>query len=293
MVETRRSTLRSRFASLLQSHPVASFVALALAGSWSVWLPTFWLLPTATSVAMIPGAFAPALAAAAMVRVRGGSVRVWVVDGLDWRVGKRWYAVCIAVPIVLGLTSGAVVSLRIGSFDSSKIARTALLFPVSVVALALVGGGQEEFGWRGYALPALQERWSALTASVVVGVVWAVWHLPAFAFDVPGYTGSFALYTLLTVGLSIVFTWLYNNTGGSILLAMLLHGGVNAASGLAGLFVGDPSQVTISPYVVLVPLVWVVAAAPLLRYGPETLAGGSTGTETERPSDYGTLEVSR
>jgi len=280
-----------RLAAVLKRHPVAGLVTLALAGSWSVWIPTFLLLPDATSVAMIPGAFAPALAAAVMVRVSGGSIRGWLTTGLDWRVAKRWYVAAVALPLSLGLVLAAWVSLRTGTFDSSNLARTALLYPLSVLALALVGGGQEEFGWRGYLLPALQERWSALTASVVVGVVWAVWHLPAFVFEVPGYTGSFALYGLLVVGVSVVFTWLYNNTGGSVLLVMLFHGGINAASGLGALFVGDPSAVTVSPYVVLVPAVWVVAGALVVRFGHQTLANGRVVTTTAAHAEPGTREV--
>jgi membrane protease YdiL (CAAX protease family) len=199
--------------------------------------------------------------------------------------------VAFGLPVLLGLTLAVGVSLRTGTFDTANAGRVALVYPLSVVAIALAGGGQEEFGWRGYALPALQDRWSALTASVAIGVVWAVWHLPAFVFAVPGYTGSFGLYTLLVVGVSIVFTWLYNNTDGSILLAMLLHGGVNAASGLGALFVEDPSTVAVSPYVILVPAVWAVAAALLARYGHETLSDAAAVTTDEQSASEAT-EVS-
>jgi membrane protease YdiL (CAAX protease family) len=146
------------------------------------------------------------------------------------------------------------------------------MYSVMVLALTLVGGGQEELGWRGFALPALQERYDALIASVVIGIVWAVWHLPAFAFSIPGYTGSFALYTLLVVGISIVLTWLYNSSGGSVLLAMLLHGGINAAPSLGTLFVGDPASLAVSPYLILVPAVWVIALTVLVRHGRDTLS---------------------
>lgn len=282
----------SRLVAVLERRPIAAFFTLAVGSSWSVWIPTFLLLPSASSVAMIPGAFGPALAAAVMVRVRDGSIRAWLADGLDWRVDRRWYVAAVGLPTALGLVLAAGVSVLSGTFDTSNVAEVALLYPLSVLALAVVGGGQEEFGWRGYALPALQERWSALTASVTIGVVWAVWHLPAFLFSVPGYTGSFTLYVLLLVGLSIVFTWLYNNTAGSVLLAMLLHGGVNGASGLGALFVGDPSAVRVSPYVILVPLVWVVAVVLLARGGPETLSGRSAVADRDQPAETGSTEVS-
>lgn len=260
----------------LGAHPFVSFVALTFVVSWVLWLPAFLVLPSPTSVAMIPGGFGPVLAGAVMVRARGDSVRTWLTDSLRWRVDKRWYAAAFGLPLLLGVAFALGVSILTGTFDPSNPARTLALYPVMVLLITLVGGGQEEFGWRGYALPVLQDRWNALAASVAIGVVWAVWHLPAFLSDVPGYTGSFAGYALLVVGLSVVFTWLYNNTGGSVLLAMLFHGGINAASGFGALFVGDPSLVSVSPYAVLAPAVWVGAGVLVVRYGSETLASEQT-----------------
>lgn len=275
------SPARPSLASALDSHPVASFVALTLVSTWGLWLPAFLLLPAPTSVAMIPGGFGPAIAAAVLVRARGNSVRAWVAGCLRWRVAKRWYAVALGLPALFGLVFAAGVSVSTGTFEPSNLGRTLALYPVSVLAMALVGGGQEEFGWRGYALPALQERWNALGASVAIGIVWAVWHFPAFLFDIPGYTGSFVGYALLVVGLSVVFTWLYNSTGGSVLLAMLFHGGFNAASGFGALFVDDPSLVSVSPYAVLTPAVWVVVGVLVVRYGSETLARDRTDLAAE------------
>jgi len=143
-----------------------------------------------------------------------------------------------------------------------------------------LGSGQEEVGWRGFALPALQTRFDALTASVIIGLVWAAWHLPAFVFEIPGYTRSFAVYALLVVGISIILTWLYNNTEGSILLAMLLHGGVNAAPSLGVVFVGEAQAGSVSLYVFLVAAVWIVALALVGQYGRETLSAGSAITHT-------------
>lgn len=241
---------------------------------------------------MIPGAFGPALAAVVVRWVQGKAVRAWLTDGLDWHVPKRWYAAALGLPLGLALVLAIGLAISTGRFTMARLPQAAAMYPVTVLLTSLLGGGQEEFGWRGFALPALQERYDALTSSVLIGLVWAGWHLPAFAFEIPGYTDSVALYTLLVVGISIVLTWLYNSTDGSILLAGLFHGGVNAAPSIGTVFVGDISTVDVSPYLVLVPAVWMVALLLLLRYGRDTLSAGPSMTRSMRDSQTGTTDVS-
>jgi uncharacterized protein len=101
------------------------------------------------------------------------------------------------------------------------------------VLVALFTGLGEEPGWRGFALPRLQERHGPLAATAVLAVAWAMWHLPNLMFG--GRTGlSYGLWLALTVASAFIYTWVYNHTGGSLLVAVLLHGAINAASGLLG-----------------------------------------------------------
>ena len=144
-------------------------------------------------------------------------------------------------------------------------------------------GGLEEFGWRGFALPRLQERYTALIASVVIGVVWALWHAPLFF--VPGTFYSQvppALYLLQTIGLSVMITWVYNSTGGSVLLAMMFH----AASNVSMLLypyeidievIETPLAVDVSMTIVYV----VVAALLVVVYGGRKLSTRETIPGTE------------
>jgi uncharacterized protein len=128
-----------------------------------------------------------------------------------------------------------------------------------------VAGGPEELGWRGYALPRLQSRWNALVASLVLGAVWTLWHLPLWF--IPGLFFadlSFTAYAIETVAGAVVFTWIYNSSGGSVLLAMLMHAAVNLAAGYMPMEVGP--QATSA-------LVWSAAALlVVLRYGPTDLS---------------------
>ena len=87
----------------------------------------------------------------------------------------------------------------------------------------------EELAWRGYALPRLQARWNALNASLILGVFWTLFHLPLF-FTLAGSAQagrSFASFTISTLALSILYTWMYNHTRGSVLLAYMLHAAAN------------------------------------------------------------------
>lgn len=273
---------RSRLASLVDRRPATAFFALTLAISWGLWIPILSALPSASKLAVIPGAFGPALAAATVIRLRGESVRAWFGKCLDWRVAPRWYGVALGLPLAFGATMGLILVVAGGRFDAARLASVVPMYPVMLAFTALLGGGQEEFGWRGLALPALQERFDAVTASVVVGVVWAVWHLPLFAFDVSGYAGrSFLLYAVVVVGFSLLFTWLYNGTGGSVLLAVAFHGGINAASSLGGAFVANPMTVGVPIFAAYGMPVWVAAGAVLVRFDWGSLSAGPAVTSDD------------
>src|SRR5207248_818107 len=98
----------------------------------------------------------------------------------------------------------------------------------------------EEPGWRGFALPRLQQRWSPLVGSIILGLLWAAWHLPNyFRPDWSTVNGGvsfsgIAVFAAATVVFSVVLTWVYNRTGGSILMAILVHASINFSQGLTG-----------------------------------------------------------
>jgi membrane protease YdiL (CAAX protease family) len=116
----------------------------------------------------------------------------------------------------------------------------------------------EEFGWRGLALPLLQGRWNALASSVVLGLVWGVWHLLLMV----AHGDPLVPYLLLIVPHTVLMTWVVNCARGSMLLAMLFHAGLNTA--LTTLSVGSSSVVEIL-------LTWLVTVAVILRYRPREL----------------------
>jgi uncharacterized protein len=161
----------------------------------------------------------------------------WLLRRLvQWRVGVGWHLlVLLGVPLVELMGAFAVL----GSVPLDDLAQNwSVIFTAylpAVLYVAIFTGMGEEPGWRGFALPRLLERHGPLLGTAVLSVVWGMWHLPNVLFG--GWTGlSFSLWMALTIASTFIYTWVYNNTGGSILLAALLHGAINGGTGLvAGL----------------------------------------------------------
>lgn len=268
---------------MLSRRPVASFVVLTFAFSWSVWIAVAQVqaaAPIRFGVQIVAG-FGPAIAAAAIVAASEDSVRAWVRDMARWRVPKRWYLVALGLPIVIAVFETIAYAVFVGPLDPSVLPRRIGIW-VGTFPLALIlTGGNEELGWRGFMQPRLQRSYSAFTAAMLVGVVWTVWHLPMHVF-LPELAGGFDMTTLLsravTVPLAVVYAWLYNETEGSVILAMLFHAGWNNSQ----LFVPSPvpegaaavdSGVVVPVWGARVVVVLLFVAIILVVHGPDSVAG--------------------
>ncbi|SFR30360.1 CPBP family intramembrane glutamic endopeptidase [Halorubrum sodomense] len=268
-------THRSQLARIVDARPVAAFAAFAIGLSWTAWVGTYSVVAPRSGLGLVGGAlgaFGPAAAGAIVTRLRGESVRSWLTATLDWRRKLRWYGLALAVPAVATVGVAAVVFALADVPDAASIARLAPLFGVNLILATLFTGGNEELGWRGFALPRLQRRYSALTAALVVGAIWAVWHAPMFAFGV--YRLSPVLYAASVCCFSVVLTWYYNASDGCVPGAMLLHGTLNAAVNIPGQAVGGVDALPIPYAAVLTGVFAVVAGLIVARYGAETLARG-------------------
>lgn len=147
-----------------------------------------------------------------------------------------------------------------------------------------IGGAQEEIGWRGFLLPRLQRRHGALVASVLVGGHWALWHGPLFVLGdgAMAPTGSsFVAYLGSIVGASIVLTWLFNATRGSVIVAMVYHAANNSANAFLPLGEGVQEVAALAretAFDAKLFVLWAVVAGLVVRYGPRTLAPGDAWT---------------
>jgi uncharacterized protein len=166
----------------------------------------------------------PSVIACVLATVEDGpkGLRALLGKAGRWRFGVGWYAVAVLLEPVIWSVS---LALAIVLGGRGPEVRLDFLIP-----LAAVG---EEFGWRGYALPRLQSRIGALPASLVIGVIWAAWHLPYYAdptiHPLPFWI-DFGLFTVTLVSQSVLATWIYNSTGGSVLATILYHHSIHMAS---------------------------------------------------------------
>lgn len=222
-------------------HPVVSFFALAYATSWLAWLPlALGYAAGLRGELFMVAQFGPALAALAVAWYSGASVRGWARAILRWRVAPWWYAVVLGLPVALIAVQGAVFALAGYPVDLASVPGRLVGFLPSAIILTFIAGLGEEPGWRGFALPRMQERLTPVVATLVLGGVWAMWHLPLVFVD-PRFSHGFetfaplvliALLTMLTIALyAFFYTWVFNRTR-SVLLCMILHGSFNAAVGL-------------------------------------------------------------
>ncbi len=262
------------------------FFTLAYAWSWFCWMMSSAVkpqLPSLAGVLFLAGGFGPSLAAIALVRSVAGrnGLRNWLVRCLQWRFGWRWLALAFFLPLaVIALAAAVHVALG-GTLEPSPAIDHVLLAVVNFVLVLLIGGPLgEEFGWRGYALPALQERYSWRVASIILGGVWGVWHLPLFYIaDTVQSHIPFALFMLSTIALSILYAWLFNRTGKSVLPALVLHTAVNAWSWVIPIIVMEHSG-NLRPYGLTVGLLVFIALA-LLCDAEQDLSEHSTDIKAE------------
>jgi membrane protease YdiL (CAAX protease family) len=205
------------------------FLVATLTMTWLAFLPIIMGLVEQSSVAgwslLVLGAGAPSITAVVLSAALDGwdGVRRLRRAGSRWRVNIGWYLAILTIP-------GLAVC---GSWAVGAATGTSTVFNPLVPALisGLLAGLLEEFGWSGFAFPALQARFGFLRAGAAVGVIIAVWHLPYFLL--PGTTqntSSFVMFLLTLIVARVVYGWVYNGSGGSVLLAILLHASGNTWS---------------------------------------------------------------
>ncbi len=254
--------------------PLMTFFALAFAWSWACWLLAPKLqadYATAATVLSLSGGFGPSLAAVAVVAHDSGmaGLRCWLMRCMRWRVGWRWIVLAFVFPAVfMGLAAAAHVALG-GRLPVSPAAGHVGMALANFLLIFLVGGPLgEEFGWRAVALPALQARWGWRVASVLLGVVWAVWHLPLFyrADTVQSHL-PMGLYALSAMASSVLFAWLFNRSHGSVVPVLVLHTAVNGWSLIIPVMVlADGSN--LRPFQIVVGILVLIAIVLLCNREP-------------------------
>jgi membrane protease YdiL (CAAX protease family) len=178
-----------------------------------------------------------------LIEGRKSGLREFLGRALIWRVGIQWWIFALFFMVVPAVATPYVFHLLGGpAVDWSGLKPLDTAIP-SFFILTILAGVGEEFGWRGFLLPRLQTHHNALASALIVGVAWSTWHIPLFfikgtmQYELQLQRGALLAilgYAVWIIAHSIQFTWLFNNTKGSVLLAAVLHGATNAWSGYFG-----------------------------------------------------------
>ena len=184
---------------------------------------------------------------------KAGAKSLWK-RGWQFDFKKIWLLPTILLIPVAAVLTLAIMNLLNISLDWEAALPLAMLVPIGLL-IWLLGAYPEEYGWRGYALPRLLEKFSPLTASLILGAVWGIWHLPLHFIPT---TTQFVIpvwqYLLLTLVLSVLYTWLYLGTNGNLFIASLFHASGNIAGALIPYWTSNIGR-WVSFLILLVPAV--------------------------------------
>ncbi|MFC7175000.1 type II CAAX prenyl endopeptidase Rce1 family protein [Haloplanus litoreus] len=203
-----------------------------------------------------------------LVAATGGDLRSWLGNLVDIGAPLGVWAAAVLVPVALYVLALGVFLLFGGGFDRANVLPAAAV--PAVVFATFIRGGLEEPGWRGLALPVLQRSVGAFWASIAIGVIWALWHVPLFLMPGSSQAGTpFWLYALVVIGISVIASWLYNAAGGRVLVPVVFHTLSNAVSVTTATGVVGNDIVS---QIGLLIVVWLVVAVLVWQYGTERLA---------------------
>ncbi len=250
-----------------------AFFLLTYAVTWTCWIPVVAFNSRPTSLLYdlwLLGTFAPSLVALALTARKYGTTGVNALLGriFHWRLAARWYVFAISYIAVIKLIVAVAHRMAIGAWPRFGHEGPVTMLVAILLSTPVQSG--EEVGWRGYALPHLAQAMGYARGALLLGVLWACWHLPQFFFMAADtYRQSFPVWSLQVIALSIAMAWLYTKSNGSLLLMMLMHAAVNNTKDIVPSAVSNPSG-TFSLHASLVmyltvAVTWIAAAYFLIR----------------------------
>lgn len=252
------------------------FLLITFLFSWILWLPSLLasiglLEPLLIyGLLRIVGSFGPFVAAFTLTYINDKVEGIRILWTRGWHYGN-WRFLIISIfllPILKGLSLFLAVFTEGSQFPELRILEDYTFIIVDFIFFFFIAGPfQEEYGWRGYALDRFQSQWNALESSLLLGTIWSVWHFPLFFITgTPQANTSFFSFLFTVIILSVLFTWLYNNTHGSILVVMIFHATNNISNSIF------PLNTTILGDIYYAFLLDLVVVFVLIIYGPKRLS---------------------
>ncbi len=236
--------MMSGIKNVIKKHPLLSFAILAYLITAVVDLPVYttplgvfpFTMPEALQFGInAVGTFGPTIAAI---------IVAWTISGMSgvrdvlkrltiWKVGLKWYAAAIGIPLIAFACIAFLYPIVTGTAPQVEKDAMAWALSAGLAVIFTIFGGPlgEESGWRGFALPRMLKKWDAFTASVLLGLLWFGWHLPSYInpvmFESSGGSTGIIIFAVFTVALTILMTWVFQNAKGSTFLTFLFHGANN------------------------------------------------------------------
>ena len=227
---------------MIRKYPLVSFFVITFAWTWGVaglmLVAPDWVVRHIGPIHFSNPLFYLAVYGASLT----GILMSWVTGGREglrqlfarlthWRIGAIWYLL-----LLLGVPLLSIVVARVMGTATAPVDGLKQLPMVLAIALFLDPGPiGEEFGWRGFALPRLVERWGMVPAAILLGAIWGIWHYPAFLIPgLPQAELDLGFFMVGTIVISVLQAWFMFRTGGSLLTAILLHLVINDVPGLFG-----------------------------------------------------------
>ena len=222
------------------------YVGVVFVLSWALWFAADAVSsPALRNVPIYLGVFMPGIVALAFTyRDRGSrGIQELVRRLVKVDVGARWFAFALFFMFAVKLLVAGIIRISSGAWPAFGTEPVPLMFAAAILSTLLGGQVGEELGWRGYALPRLARRMGLGLASALLGVIWALWHVPLF-FILGGDTvgQSFPFYLLQVTAISVAIAWIYMKTNGSLLVTMLFHAAVNNTKDIVPSALGQPDN---------------------------------------------------
>lgn len=242
------------------------FISIVLGLSWLRFIPILSDHYIGTLLAdsvflIVAASFSPLIGALTLILYRSGlpGVRSFLRNGLTLGGSLRWYALALLLFPLLYIGAAAIYGLISGAIPETEQIEWILLLDIFTVGLIFYLN--EEYGWRGYLQRTLQPNLSVSNASVIVGVIWALWHAPLFLNSEAIQSDlNFGWYAALLIGVSVIFGWVYIETNESIVVVTLMHATFNASIGLLSFYFISMSIDT-TPYLIISTVVtWLVVS---------------------------------
>ncbi len=267
--------MKSSIGIWIKKHQLITFFVLAYAIMFGVLFSFVALNPGQPikpwSAVWFFSIFSPSFSALIVTGVTGGlpEIKKLLAGFTRWKVDLRWYfwaAFLIFGPLAISLTYKLIMRSSSGFLPENSL--TSML---GMILFKLFSGPiSEEMGWRGFALPRLQERYSALKSSLILGVIWCCWHIPLFfTTGADQMSIPFPIYLVLVLTLAIFLTWLYNNTQGSLVITVMGHFCYNLTGFLTGVLKWMPAMLV---YMSAGPLLAMVVVAVIFIFSPRYLS---------------------